>query len=169
MCTVPGNKYSIQYFSFQKINHHTGNHHSWWINTKLVSKNDYEEIFFLKKKCFKIFKKYSIFFRFWEMFNIHLSDPEISENKASHVKRMMINEKFWNQDVKENLIYNKTGSKVGIKMNFTLESNFTITFGSVFLAHKLAMLLWFKFFHLLSFLSHARLYYLIFQGPSNVY
>ena len=75
------------------------------------------------------------------MFNIHLRDPEKSEITASHVKRMIMNEKFWNQEVKENLIYNKTGPKVVIKMNFALESNFTITFGSVFLANKLAMLL----------------------------
>jgi len=75
------------------------------------------------------------------MFNIHLRDPEKSESTALHVKRMIINEKVWNQDVKENLIYNKTGPKVGIEMNFSLESNFTITFGSVFLANKLAMLL----------------------------
>ena len=47
-CTVPINKYSIQYFSFQKINHHTGNHNSWWINTTWVAKNDYEKIFWKK-------------------------------------------------------------------------------------------------------------------------
>ena len=76
------------------------------------------------------------------MFNIHLRDPEKSESTALHVKRIILNEKFWNQDVKENVIYNKsTGPKVGIKMNCPLESNFTITFGSVFLANKLAMLL----------------------------
>ena len=75
------------------------------------------------------------------MFHIHLRDPEKSESTALHVKRMIINEKFWNQDVKENLIYNKTGPKVGIKMNFALESNFTMTFGFVFLANQLAMLL----------------------------
>ena len=55
------------------------------------------------------------------MFNIHLRDPEKSEITAFHVKRMIINENFWNQDVNENLIYNKTGPKVGIKMNFALE------------------------------------------------
>ena len=70
-----------------------------------------------------------------------MRDPKKSESMASHVKRMIINEKFWNQDVKENLVYKKTGPEVGIKMNFALESNFTITFGSVFLANKLAMLL----------------------------
>ena len=76
------------------------------------------------------------------MFNIHLRDPEKSDSTALHVIRMIINEKkIWNQDVKENLIYNKTGPKVGIKMIFALESNFTITFGSVFLANKLALLL----------------------------
>ena len=76
------------------------------------------------------------------MFNIHLRDPEKSESTALHVKRIILNEKFWNQDVKENLICNKKDPKVGIKMNFGLESNFTdITFGSVFLANKLAMLL----------------------------
>ena len=58
------------------------------------------------------------------MLNIHLRDLEKSESKALHVKRMKINEKFWNQDVQENLIYNKTGPKVGIKMNFAPESNF---------------------------------------------
>ena len=55
------------------------------------------------------------------MFNIHLRDPEKSESTALHMKRIIINEKLWNQDVKENLIYNKTGPKVGIKMNFALE------------------------------------------------
>ena len=94
----------------------------------------------------KFSKKYSIFFRFWERFNIHLRDPEKSESTAFYVKTMIINGTFWNKDVKENLICNKTGPKVGIKMNFALESNFTTTFGSVFLANKLAMLIWFNFF-----------------------
>ena len=75
------------------------------------------------------------------MFNINLRDPEKSESKFSHMKRMIINEKFWNQDVKENIIHNKTDPKVGIKMNLALEPNFTTTFGSVFLANKLAILL----------------------------
>ena len=48
----------------------------------------------LKKKTFEFFKKYSIFFRFWEIFNIHLRDPEKSESTALYVKRMII-EWFW--------------------------------------------------------------------------
>ena len=103
------------------------------------------------------------------MFNMHLKNLENSESTAWNVIRMIINEKILNQNSKATLLTSKTGPKIGIKINFALKSDL-IQFSGVFL-WPLNLLCYFgsKIFHLLSFLSHSRLYSLSFLGASNEY
>ena len=78
--------------------------------------------------------------------------------------RIIINEKVLNKNNKANLVSSEIGPKIGIKINLALKSdliqlwplNLLCYFGSNNL-------------HLLSFLSHSRLYSLIFLGASNEY
>ena len=108
-----------------------------------------------------------IFCWFSKMFNIHLKCLENSESTAWNVIIMITNEKFLNQNSKATLVTSKIGPKIGIKISFALKSDL-IQFSGLFL-WTLNLLCYFgsKFFHLLSFLSHSRLYSLSFVGASN--
>ena len=103
------------------------------------------------------------------MLNMHLKHLEKSESKACNVIRMIINEKNLNQTSKATLVTSQIGPKIEIKINFALKSD-PIQFSGLFLL-TLNLFCYFgsKNFHLLSFLSHSRLYSLIFLGALNAY
>ena len=66
------------------------------------------------------------------MFNIHLKHLENSEGAALNVIRMIINEKFLDQNCKATLVTSEIGPKIGIKINFALKSDH-IQFSGLFL------------------------------------